>query len=98
MRTWPGMRAVRVIVHGDVQGVGFRYFTRAHAQRLGLTGWVLNRPEGTVEAWAQGASEAVDHWLTALSRGPEGSWVGQMECTDESPQQLRGFDVRWAPP
>ncbi|GMU53095.1 MAG: acylphosphatase [Candidatus Xenobia bacterium] len=92
------MRAVRVVVHGDVQGVGFRYFTRSQAGRLGLMGWVLNRPEGTVEAWAEGSPEAVEHWLAALRRGPEGSWVRLVEQSEESPQLLRGFEVRWASP
>lgn len=89
------MRAVRVIVHGDVQGVGFRYFTRGQAQRLGILGWVLNRPDGTVEAWGQGPPEQVEAWLAAVRRGPEGSWVRELQVFEESSQELAGFVVRY---
>ncbi len=48
------MQAARVLVHGRVQGVCFRKYTAEHATRLGLVGWVRNRPDGTVEMVAKG--------------------------------------------
>ena len=49
---------------GEVQGVGFRYYARAAAQHLGLTGWVRNRMDGSVEALVQGEADMVDHFVT----------------------------------
>ena len=53
-------RRIHVIVHGRVQGVGFRWATGAEARRLGLDGWVRNRDDGTVEAEIQGPPENVE--------------------------------------
>ncbi len=89
------MRAVRVVVHGDVQGVGFRYYTRTHGQRLGLAGWVRNLRDGTVEAWCEGNAEQVELWLTAVRRGPEGSFVRELALKEEAPQNVRGFEVHF---
>lgn len=89
----PGMRAVRIVVHGDVQGVGFRYYTRAQAARQGVAGWVRNRRDGTVEGWGEADSERVEAWLGAVRRGPEGSHVRELEVHEEAPQNLRGFQI-----
>lgn len=66
---------VRVEVRGLVQGVGFRWFTREHARRLGLAGWVRNRPDGSVEVAASGSDAAVHELLATLARGPSGARV-----------------------
>ena len=58
------------IVKGRVQGVGFRYFTQERAIFLGLTGWVRNRWNGTVELVAEGPKEDLESLLNAVSRGP----------------------------
>ena len=68
-------RAVRVIVRGRVQGVGYRAFTEREAHQLGLDGWVRNRRDGTVEAAFAGESAAVDRMLLALGVGPPGAQV-----------------------
>jgi acylphosphatase len=57
-------------VHGNVQGVGFRYFTLENAHRLDLTGWVRNRRDGTVEVVAEGSRDDLDELLKKLRRGP----------------------------
>jgi acylphosphatase len=85
---------VRVVVHGRVQGVFFRDTTRRHAQRHGVTGWVANRPDGTVEAVFEGAAEAVDAMIEAVSAGPRGASVERVERFDEEPEGLSAFDVR----
>ncbi|MEA3349790.1 MAG: acylphosphatase [Chloroflexota bacterium] len=57
-------------VDGRVQGVGFRYFTLENANRLGLTGWVRNRWDGTVEVVAEGSRKSLIALLQKLRRGP----------------------------
>lgn len=61
---------LHAIVEGRVQGVGFRYFTQEQAVFLGLTGWVRNRWNGTVELVAEGPQTDLDVLLKRISRGP----------------------------
>ncbi len=65
----------RVEVRGRVQGVGFRWFARESARRLGLAGWVRNCADGSVEAAASGPDEAIAQFLALLRRGPDGARV-----------------------
>ncbi len=60
----------RYEVSGRVQGVGFRYFARRTATRLGLAGWVRNLPDGRVEALAEGNPEALRRFEEELRSGP----------------------------
>ncbi|MEX2451328.1 MAG: acylphosphatase [Rhodospirillales bacterium] len=62
--------AVRVIVEGRVQGVGFRYWTVGRAARLGLRGWVRNLRDGSVEALFAGDPAAVEEMIGACRQGP----------------------------
>jgi acylphosphatase len=71
-----------VIVHGTVQGVGFRYWTRAEAQRLGVCGWVRNRLDGTVEAELEGTSADVDALMDWLEHGPDYASVSSVDSKD----------------
>ncbi len=57
-------------VEGRVQGVGFRYFVLDNAQPLGVTGWVRNRWDGTVEVVAEGTKRDLEELLAAIQRGP----------------------------
>lgn len=87
-------RAVHIQITGEVQGVGYRYFARGAAQRLGVRGFVRNLPDGQVEAVAVGAAEAVDAFLAALRRGPAGSCVDQCAVTDlAEPGDHRAFVI-----
>lgn len=63
------MTRLHVIVVGRVQGVGFRWFTKETAESLGLTGWVTNREDGSVEAEVQGQDGAVEGFLKAVRTG-----------------------------
>lgn len=69
-------------VRGRVQGVGFRYFARLQAERLSLTGWIENKPDGSVEAFAQGVMEDVDRMEAALWKGPRQADVRKVEAFD----------------
>ena len=73
-----------VIVHGMVQGVGYRASLWIEAQRLGVTGWVRNRKDGTVEAAIHGSAEAVDSVLDWMRRGPPAARVLRLEINDSS--------------
>ena len=63
------------MVHGEVQGVGYRYFIVDTAQPLGLRGWVRNRPDGTVELTAEGERPLLDRLLEVARRGPRHALV-----------------------
>lgn len=67
-----------VEVIGEVQGVGFRDFTRTIAQRLGLAGWVRNRDDGCVELAASGNASQIEALLAAVRRGPAGGRVHEV--------------------
>ena len=68
-----------VVIHGRVQGVGFRASLAWEAQQLGVTGWVRNRRDGTVEAMIQGNDEAVAGLLGWTREGPPGAHVSRVE-------------------
>jgi acylphosphatase len=59
-----------VYVHGDVQGVGFRFWVRAQARDLGLAGYARNLPDGRVEVVAQGNAEAVERLVALMEENP----------------------------
>lgn len=88
------MRRVHVIVSGDVQGVGYRYTMRIEADRAGVSGWVRNRRDGTVEAEIEGSDEQVDQVLAWMADGPPGSRVTDARVADAAPTGARGFQVR----
>ena len=69
------MPTMRLLVRGRVQGVGFRWFVRVQARRLQLSGWVANRPDGTVELAAAGDQEKLDELKRQVTQGPDGADV-----------------------
>jgi acylphosphatase len=84
----------RAIIHGRVQGVFFRDTTRRMAAARGVSGWVANRPDGTVEAVFEGEPEAVEAMVAFCRAGPRGALVERAEVFEEEPEGLRGFEVR----
>jgi acylphosphatase len=83
----------RAIVHGRVQGVFFRDTARQKARELGLSGWVRNRTDGTVEAVFEGDPHAVQEMLQELRSGPPRARVDRVDVTDEPPEGLSGFQI-----
>jgi acylphosphatase len=67
-------------VHGRVQGVSFRYYAVRKAESLGLTGWVANRTNGTVETVAEGRREDLDEFVGYLHHGPPAAQVVRVEA------------------
>jgi acylphosphatase len=84
----------RVVVHGRVQGVFFRDSTRRLALEHGVSGWVRNTWEGTVEAVFEGPPEAVERLVEFARRGPSGAAVERVEVFDEDEEGLTGFAIR----
>jgi acylphosphatase len=73
--------SLEAIVHGRVQGVGFRYFTLELATGLGLVGWVANDPDGSLRCVAEGRRADLETLLTSLRIGPLGARVDDVEVT-----------------
>lgn len=90
------IKRIRAVVQGRVQGVFFRAYTQEEAQRLGLVGWVRNRPDGAVEAVAEGEAEQVDQLASWLRQGPPSARVSGLEIKAEEPEgDLLSFDIRY---
>ncbi|TAN32393.1 acylphosphatase [bacterium] len=82
------------VVHGDVQGVGFRWFLMRKATQLGLRGWVRNRDDGTVEFVAEGRRSELEQLRRAAEHGPAMARVARVD-DDWSPAAggLDDFDL-----
>ena len=80
------LTAKRIIVHGRVQGVGFRYFARRVGIRLGLTGDVRNCPDSTVEIIVEGPARKVAEFVREMERGPSLAQVQRVEVSDIPPK------------
>lgn len=80
------MKRVRILVLGEVQGVGFRFFTQHAAQQQGLTGFVKNCPDGSVVLEAQGPETAVEELVRVLEQGPR---LAQVERVQVTPLEVR---------
>jgi len=83
-----------VVVHGEVQGVGFRYSCHREADAAGVDGWVSNEHDGTVRAHFEGSREAVDRLLSWVAHGPRGARVDRVEVDEVEPDGRSGFHVR----
>lgn len=85
----------RFIVTGRVQGVGFRAATCDHARRLGLSGWVCNRPNGAVETLAAGDEHAITELHAWLHDGPPAARVDHVEsCPADTADLPEPFAIR----
>ena len=84
-----------VIVRGRVQGVFFRAETRSEALSLGLSGWVRNLADGSVEAVFEGERSSVERAVEWCAHGPAGASVDWMDGSWEEPLGEKGFQVRY---
>jgi len=87
-------RRVHVVVRGRVQGVAFRAHTADQARRVGVSGWVRNRPDGSVEAAFEGPRPAVEALLGFVRRGPHAAHVDDVEVRDEPLAGDARFEIR----
>ncbi len=86
---------LEAVVHGRVQGVGFRWWVRRRAEELGLTGWVMNEDdERAVRVVAEGAVERLDVLERYLRRGPDGARVEEIEAARAAASgEHAGFEI-----
>jgi acylphosphatase len=83
----------RLVINGRVQGVGFRFYAQRKARELGLTGWVRNCRDGSVEAVIQGTQGAVDAMIAWARRGPPSAVVADVRVSDAT-GNYAGFETR----
>ena len=86
-------RAINVRIEGNVQGVGFRNWTQKLAGQLGLSGWVRNRRDGSVEALFFGYADAVDDAVARCRMGPRSAKVTNVSVNDAEAPALDGFEI-----
>jgi len=89
------MTSVKILVHGKVQGVAFRYHIKELANTLGVNGWVRNRIDGTVEAYLQGETHLVNQLIDWCRNGPAEAFVDRIDISHSTAEpDLSGFMVR----
>jgi acylphosphatase len=69
-------------------------WTRRQARRIGISGWVMNEPDGTVSAHAEGDDALIEEFITAWHRGPPGSSVDRVSLRDVTPEGFTEFNKR----
>jgi acylphosphatase len=85
---------VNLTISGKVQGVGFRYFVLRQAQELGILGWVSNKPNGDVEAFAQGEKADLERFIAKVKEGPSFSRVEDVSLNwVKEAEQYFGFEI-----
>ena len=88
---------LHIVVEGDVQGVGFRFYTEAMARRIGVAGWVRNLPGGAVEILARVSRRDKGRFLTEIEKGPPMSVVARVRvqpAADPGACPAQGFTIR----
>lgn len=89
------MNNAHIYVSGFVQGVGYRNFTKHHARKLQLTGWVQNLPDGRVEALVQGPKHKIEVLIKILKKGPFTADVESVDVLwEESGEEFIKFEVK----
>jgi acylphosphatase len=87
-------KRAHAVIRGRVQGVFFRGDMRDRARSLGVSGWVRNNPDGTVEAELEGEEDRLDLLLSWCRRGPAGARVDDVGVEWAEPRGESGFAVR----
>ena len=87
------MERITALVNGTVQGVGYRYFTRARALELNVAGYVENLSDGRVEVVAEGERGDLEHLIHHLRQGPRGSRVENVDVQWSEATGLKGFQT-----
>jgi len=86
-------KRLRVLISGDVQGVGFRWYCREQAHGRGVAGWVRNLSDGRVEAVFEGHPDAVEAMVRWCRNGPRSARVDAIDVLEEPPMGAVGFRI-----
>ena len=87
------MKAVKVIIYGKVQGVGFRNFVFSHAKKLNIKGYVKNNPDGTVEAVFEGDEDNINKMIELCKKGPERARVDKIDIKEIEINNYQDFKI-----
>jgi acylphosphatase len=85
---------VSVVIRGQVQGVGYRYWLRQQAESGGVSGWVRNQSNGAVEAYFAGDSSRVEDLLAFCWRGPAEAQIDGIDVRETADEDISGFRIR----
>ncbi len=86
---------MHIVIVGQVQGVGFRHWTKRTAERLGLSGWVQNLEDGSVEILCEGEESTVTELITLAGKGPTSAVVrGLLDTRQTYRGEFSGFDIK----
>ena len=88
-------KAARAFVEGRVQGVGFRYWTVQVAREFGITGWVRNCPDYSVEIFAEGEGSALYDFFNAVQHSHPRAYISNFTVTAAQYRGLESFSVRF---
>lgn len=88
------MKHFSIAVYGTVQGVGFRWATRARARLLGVSGFVRNEIDGSVYIEAEGAAAGIDQFIAWCRKGPPGAIVDRAEVSEGDVKGFKDFEIR----
>jgi acylphosphatase len=88
------MRTVRLTITGRVQGVGYRFWAERAAAALGISGWVRNHGDGSVELLATGTDAAIDALIEASRRGPRAAQVTDVSVEEAEDDGSVGFGAK----
>jgi acylphosphatase len=88
------MRSVRLVITGRVQGVGYRMWAERTAAALGISGWVRNRADSSVELQATGGDDAIARLIEACRQGPRAAIVSDVAVADAEDDGSVGFSSR----
>lgn len=90
------MIQLKIIVSGEVQGVGYRYYTQMKAIQFGITGWVRNLQEGGVEILASGPKADLESFVDEVRRGNPFSTVNHIEVHEtEKTESYKSFAIKY---
>ena len=87
------MIARHLVIRGRVQGVWYRDSMRREAEALGVSGWVRNVADGSVEAWVEGDQPSVEAVIAWARRGPPLAQVSGVDSAPAAPAEYRGFTI-----
>jgi acylphosphatase len=89
-----GAIARHVRVTGRVQGVFYRAWAQGQARELGVSGWIRNRPDGSVEAHLDGEQNCVERMIERMRQGPSNAQVEDVSVEDAPAENLGRFELR----